>query len=215
MKASKLVVVGLLAGLVVGSFAMTAEAAKKKKKKKKPPALTAGSTTLFMRHDSDECDDKTKFVLSATDGEDADCGILNTPLNEVTMTVLDTYVGILYNAADSVPFKLDATRKITGTITMRSFNGAGGGMPELDLIVRGTTGGAEKVLGQFSTSYTATPTGANTFNYEIQPDAALNKADFTALSIEVISHGITVGVHGTVEHDTPPSLIKVPTWVKK
>ena len=207
MKAKKLVVLALIAGLVAGSLSV-AEAKKKKKKKAK---LVPATSTFFLRHDSDDCADEASFKLSIEDAEDVDCQYADN----AAWPVLG-FVSLSYPAADGVPFKLDATKPITGVVSVRSyFVGVGAGPASVTVQLAGVSGGQEVALGEWSTDYTATPTTTHTFEYEIETDDSLNKKDFTAFTATVIPDGTTVGIHGVVEHDTPPAVINVPTLVKK
>jgi hypothetical protein len=110
---------------------------------------------------------------------------------------------------------LDAQKPVTGTISIRSGNGAGAGNPTLDLTLVGTSDGEEKELGTFSESYTATPTGVYTFEYEMEGVAELHGATFESLALHALCHGLMVGFHCVIEHDEPISSLTVPTLVKK
>lgn len=207
MKLRSLVALALVGGLVAGSLT-TAEAGKKKKKKAKVKWVSQTST-LFQRQDADACAD-SNFYLSKTDGEDLDCGYLD----HLAWPALG-YIPVSYPAADGVPFILDAKKPITGVVTMRSWNGAGVGLASVTVQLVGTTGGEEVPVGEWSAEYQAAPNGAYTFEYEIDADDALNKKKFTALTLNVVPGGTTAGVHGVVEHDTPPAHVNIPTLKKK
>lgn len=211
MKTNRVLVLALIAGLLLGSISV-AEA--KKKKKKKPTSVPATST-FFLRHESDECSDKEKFTLSLTDGEDYDCQYAVNLAGAAAGYVPDTYT-----ASDGVPFKLDATEDITGVISIRSYlppANVGAGLASVTVQLSGTVDGEEEevVLGEWSIEYTAMPGTVHTFEYEIDVDDALSEKEFTSLSATVAPGGTTVGLHGVIEHDEPPSLINVPTLIEE
>lgn len=207
VKLNKILALALIAGLVAGSLSV----AEAKKKKKKKPKLVPATSTFFLRHESDDCADETTFTLSLTDGDDVDCQYATNAAWPAF-----GYVPSTYGTADGVPFNLDATKAITGVISIRSyFVGVGAGPASVTVTLTGTSGGEEVALGEFSTEYTAVPATTHTFEYEIDPDDALNMKEFTGFTATVTPDGTTVGMHGVIEHDTPPSLINVPTLIKK
>ncbi|HJR45767.1 MAG TPA: hypothetical protein VJ927_09200 [Actinomycetota bacterium] len=187
----------LVLGLVAGLNVAPVEA----KKRKKKVALESVDSTLFMR--MEECG---AGFLSTSDAEDVDCGAETAMLG----------VELPYAAADGIPFVLDATRPITGTITMRNFNqAAGAGNIDLQLIVAGSSGGEDVEIGVFETTYLSLPAMAETIEYEIQPAEDLDKKAFDTLTFTVVCGGVIIGVSCVVEHDEPPSQIVVPTWAPK
>ena len=206
MKAKHLLVLALVTGLVAGSMSI-AEAGKKKKK------LVPSTSTFFLRHESDDCSDDTTFTLSLTDGEDVDCQYLDNVAWPAFGFIPGAYV-----AQDGVPFKLDATKTVTGVVSIRSYAhpvGVGAGPASVTVQLLGTVGEEEVTLGEWTTEYTATPGTIHTFEYEIEVDDALNKLVFSSLTANVMPDGTTVGLHGVIEHDEPPALINIPTLIKK
>lgn len=194
-----LMMVGLLAVGVLGP------ASAKKKKPKKPPAPTPVELQFFLRSDAD-C---AAPFLSLTDAEDGDCiygddGLADVYQDSGLLDMVDHYV-----AADGVPLTLDPTRKVTGSIGIRGWNGTGVGAAEIEITLIATIAGEEKELGTYSESYTAGPQETKTITFEMAPDAALAGAVVEGLQLDVYAHGTVVGGRG-VEHDEPVSFIKVP-----
>ncbi|HEX2293688.1 MAG TPA: hypothetical protein VHN37_00065 [Actinomycetota bacterium] len=198
----KVITIGL-AGLLAVSLLGPAAAAKKKKKK--PPAPAPVELQFFMRRD--DCNtDADNPHLSLTDAEDFDC-IPSATLNNVYGPEIATDV---YPAADGVPLTLDPTRKVTGSLSLRSWNGAGIGIVDVDIKLLGVIAGEEKELGAVQTSYTAVPAETAVVTYEIELDPALAGAVAEGLTLTVFTHGANAGIAGGVEHDDPPSWVKVP-----
>ena len=190
------VLVGVLAFGVLGPAT-----AKKKAKKPVPVDLQ-----FFMRRD-DCATDADNPHLSLTDAEDADCFGGASMLNEV---LGKEATAELYPAADGVPVKLDPTRKVTGSISMRNWNGAGAGNVDVDLELIALIGGEEKPVGTFSTSYIAVPAQTEVIPYEMDLDPAVAGAVAEGLTLSVYHHGVNVGIAGGIEHDDPVSFITIP-----
>jgi hypothetical protein len=189
----------LVVGLVAGLQLAPAEA----KKKKKKVVLESVDSILFMR--MEDC--AVGGFLSTTDAEDVDCG---------PTTVMVEGAELPYPATDGIPLTLDATRPITGTITMRNFNQAmGGGNIDLSLLVTGSSGGEDIEIGTFETTFVSVPASAETIEYEIQPAEDLDKKALDTLTLTVVCGGLIIGVSCVVEHDEPASQIVVPTWAPK
>lgn len=224
----------IVAGALVAGFVGATPAIGKKKPKKK---LVPVEAKYFLR-DADGCDTGVN-QLSLVDGEDSGCWYIDSG------AVNDAYegAGLLtredleqsFVAADGVPFKLDATKAVTGEI-----NTAGGtcvvgtigtpagpvtapcspgqlkgGNVTLEVAVQGTVGGTETVLGTFTEEFAVKPGDpTHTSAVEITLDAALNKVDFETLEVTTYIHGNGLG-NGIIELDDPASFINVPTLVKK
>ena len=206
MKVKRLVALALVAGLIAGSSSAVDAAKRKKKKKAK---LVASKVTFFQRNADCGTGD---FFLSVTDAEDTDC------INAANAAgPAAGYAESAYPARDSLPFILDATKPITGTITMRSGNGVGAGSVGVTLTFIGTTGGKEVPIATWeSDTFTVVPQGAQTLEYEADIEDALNKKSFETLTLSVVPTGAAAGFYGTVEHDgPPPSAFILPTLKKK
>jgi hypothetical protein len=213
----RILVVGLILGLLAGALAMPAQA-KKKKKKPKPPALVQVDQQMFLRGDA--CAAEARG-LSITDAPDAECIYTRSGLLYDAGEGLPAPVGAdpwqTWPAVDGVPLKLDATKPITGEIYVEGlfplvgdYPGISAGQVSVTVKVIGETGGEEKVLGEFVDQYTAVPGAApHATMVEITPDAALNGLDFTSLTLHTRIGGPSVG-HGVYKLDNPSSFIKVP-----
>ncbi len=140
-------------GLVVGSMAGTADAAKKKKPKPKAPVPVDVKFELGM--EGDAC----VFSTTPMPG-DGDCGspfwgLLGSQLEPDPLGA---------SAVNGLPLTLDATKPIKGTIVVESYALAVGpdivgvGEPSVVITATGTSGGAEVPLGEFeSDPYLVTP----------------------------------------------------------
>ncbi|MDQ3955281.1 MAG: hypothetical protein M3285_07015 [Actinomycetota bacterium] len=223
----------VLAGAVVAGFVGASPAISKKKKK-----LVPVEQKYFLR-DSDGCDTAAN-QLSVEDGEDTGCWYLDSG------AINDAYVASTFltredleqtfTAVDGVPFKLDATKALTGEIYTSGGNcllgtiavpGAPpvtppcspaqlkGGEVELEVEVRGATAGADVVLGSFAETFTVLP-GDPTHKTDLNVplDAALNKKDFTSLVVAIYVHGNGF-LNGIIELNDPVSFVNVPTLKKK
>lgn len=225
----------VLAGALVAGFVGATPAIGKKKKPKKK--LVPVEAKYFLR-DSDGCDTGVG-QLSLQDGEDTGCWYVdNGAVNDAYIAgdlltredLEQTFV-----AADGVPFTLDATKHVTGEIytaggncVVGTYTGPGGpitppcspaqlkgGNVTLEVVVQGTTGGTETVLGTFTEEFTVKP-GDPTHKsaVDITLESALNKLNFETLEVAAFIHGNSVG-NGIIELDDPASFINVPTLVKK
>lgn len=195
----KIIVLALVAALAAGAIA---PATAKKKKKKKPVPV---ELQFFLRMDAD-C---AAPFLSLTDGEDGDCVYGDGGLNDVYQQTGLLETAMSYVAADGLPFTLDPTRHLTGSIALRGWNGAGAGPAEVDMVLTGTIAGEDVELATYTEAYTAGPqeTKVITLDLELKPELA--GAIVEGLTLYVYSHGTTLGGRG-VEHDEPISFIKVP-----
>lgn len=220
MRAKKLVVVGLVAGLIVGSLGVSAEAKKKKKKKPVPTPVNF----YLQRVPEGSCAEEASFSLSVEPGEDnGACGdlLFGAPTEIGHQAGDDQFFTTPYRfpAADGVPFVLDATKPLTGTIAVYSttqaqgvpFPGpAGAGQTTLEVLVTGTSNGEAVEIGNAEVTYDVTPNShPDPVSFEITLDETLNKATFTTLELTLWNRGTSVfhGHYGTGEQ----SFITVPT----
>lgn len=209
----KFLAVALAVGLLGGSLVGPVEAAKKKKK------LVATPVTFWFANDSGACTDDAAFVLKLTEStEGSNCGNrFHGALWDVAVAAGST--PYTYNAIEGVPFILDATQKISGTIQVSSQSIAAGvpvylGAGQATTIgaINGTTGDESKELGTFESTYQVTPAqGVYEVKFEIEPPAELDKAQFTGLSISLHTEGMSVN-HGYYRVADPASNFTVPTW---
>jgi hypothetical protein len=222
MRARKLLVVGLVAGLVVGSLGTSVEAKKKKKKLVPTPV-----SYFIQRVPAGSCADEASYFLSVTPGADnGACGNLGFGvIAEVTSQIGEDDLvspAYVFAARDGVPFVLDATKPLTGKITVKSASAIQGqalvphgvGQTTLQIAVTGTTNGTSTELGTATATYLVTPNSQPApVEFTITLDAALNKASFTTLELHLRNRGASVQ-HGYYASGNQ-SFVTVPTLVKK
>lgn len=148
--------------------------------------------TFYMRRTG--CDDDKRLSIvqgSETSGCAYTASI--TPLNE------DSRLADEWPAVDGVPFTLDATREITGVITLSSYQPpvyAGAGATTVDISVLGfKKSGGTASLGSTTVSYVATPGQNHSTDWEITPPAELDGTDFNGLTLSTTVRGVNV-LHG-------------------
>lgn len=214
----KLLVVGLVAGLLFGALGPVDAA--KRKRKPKPVAMDQ----KFFLHDN-SCDEDN--TLSLLDGPDNSCwyvdsGILYDVFEGAGLLAVED-LAQSWGAIDGVPLTLDATKPITGEVSTTSGAclvdgapcspaGIGIGQATLDVIVLGEIDGEEKELGTFTEDYVIAPGQTHTSKIEIKLDEALDKAELATLRVLTYLHGAAVG-HGVIELENPASFVTVPAWV--
>lgn len=210
----KMLVVALVIGLLGGSLIGPVEAKKKKKKSAPVPV------TFWFANDSGACTDDSAFVLKLTEStEGSNCGNLGFGAPYAVANAAGLSNPFSYNAIEGLPFVLDASQKITGTIQVSSrgvvaeapvFLGAG--QATTIGTVTGTTGGESVELGAFESTYTVTPAqGVYEVKFEIEPPAEFDKAQFTGLGISLHTEGLVVN-HGYYRVHSPASSFTIPTW---
>jgi hypothetical protein len=204
MKFKKLLALGLMAGLVVGSLGV-AEAAKRRKIVKFIPT----EQSFFLRWDgtADTCGEA---YLSIEDGEDLGngCEAVAQPAQEV---LIATEQGITrdWPARDGVPFLLNATKPITGTINIFQAVSVGG---SLEIVLSGTTGGELVEIGTATADVPTTPMDITPVEFEVTPAAELNKKKFTSFNLNTTQRGVAVSY---IEMEDPTSSLVLPTYKKK
>ena len=200
----KIVTLGLVGLLALGLLSPASAA----KKKKKPKAPVPVEVQFFLRAD-DGCPEP--YLSTEAGSADGFCYYgVDDMFNEYGADAafgdpVDHYV-----ATDGVPLKLDPARKVTGSITISGWAGTGIGPAELDVTLKGTIAGEEKVLGTFAESYTGEPNVDHVSEFEITIDPALAGAVLDGLTLDVYSHGTTLFGRGA-EHNGQ-SFIKVPAF---
>jgi hypothetical protein len=223
MRGRKLLVLGLVAGLVVGSLGAPVEAKKKKKKKLVPTPVS-----YYIQHIPEPvCSEETSYWLSVTPGEDnGACG--NLGYGAFAEAAIQAGEGdfltapYIFSARDGVPFVLDATKPLTGTITVKSATRIQGqsvapmgvGQATLEVLVTATSQGETVELGATTVEYLVTPGSQPApVEFEIALDEGLNKASFTSLELSLRNRGATVqhGYYGSGNQ----SFVTVPTLAKK
>lgn len=210
----KFLLVALVLGLIAGN--MGAPAIAKKKKKKAAPA----SVTFWLSHESDDCADDAARVLKITEStEGSNCGNLGygAPYPATNGAGLST--PMTFYTVEGVPFVLDASKPITGTIQVSSRGVAAGapvflgaGQATTKGVLAGTANGDSVELGAFESTYAVTPAaGVYEVKFEVQPAKDLDKATFSSLEISLHTEGAVVN-HGYFRTVDPASSFTVPTW---
>lgn len=219
--------VSLMVAMVAASLLGPAEAAKKKKPKPKPPAPAPvqADATFFLRRDG-ECGTEGATFISLVDAPDLDelsCGNGYYGIPHETGAPPLAAAPVRYDSreADGVPVTLDATKDVTGMIGVKSqsANGqpirTGIGKATLNVEITGVTAGETKTIGTAEVEYDVMPSNDMNQIYEVEftikPDAALDKAQFTAISITLWNSG-TSARHGFYTTDNPASFFKMGTW---
>ena len=215
-------VVSLAVAVVATSLLGPAQAAKKKKPKPPPPAPAPVQVdaSYFLRRDGDDCANASHVFLSPTDAEDIDSGSCGNNFYGVLGDAAAT-TPMIYatREADGVPVTLDATKDITGLIGVKSKSEQatarlGVGITTLHIELIGVSDGAEKTIGTADVEYEVQP-GDMAQIYEVEfvmkPDAALDKAVFTSLSLSLQNTGTSYN-HGYYTTDNPASYFKMGTW---
>jgi len=175
---------------------------------------TPTSQKYFVRRATCSTAASDQMRLSIVQGTDSGgCGTLGsiTPLNEIGSTVGVVAPAVdIYPAVDGLPLTLDASRPVTGQITLSSFQPgveAGGGTVTIDITLTGDSA----TIGTTSVSYTVLPTQppvASTFS--IQPPASLDKRDFGAITLSVRVRGVHAA-HGYFSYNGA-SFVTLPTY---
>lgn len=197
----------LALGLVVGSLAGTAEAAKKKPKPKTPVPV---EVKFLLGHDGESC----IFSTTAMAG-DGDCGspfwgLLGEELEPEALGA---------SAVDGLPLTLDATKPIKGTLVMESYAAVlgpdvvGVGRPSVTITATGTSGGAEVALGEFTSDpYLVTPNQVPyPVDFEIQIPAEHDKKVLEGLTLTWKVTGQSM-FHGAVQPDAASNFFTIGAW---
>ena len=221
----RFVAVSLALGIVVGSLAAPAVAAKKKKK---APAPVAVDQQFFLRNIAGGCAPEALILLLSDGPDESTCGDHAGGIgNEVFINAFGEPCepsggygcgNVLYSAAEGLPLTLDATKEIKGMIAVGAWAsgsgvGNGAGLTTLVITVKGTKDDEEIVLGSTEITYPVTP-AQNTYEHEfaLKLDPALDKAQLTGLVIDLLNRGASVE-HSWYSVDDPASYLTVPSWV--
>ena len=149
-------------------------------------------TTRFLLH-RDDCgganDNPHLSTAGGTDNGDG-CGLLYNALVGVGGYAVQA-AAIDFPASDGMPLAFDASRQITGAI---SLTGAQVGAAEVDVTLEALVGGEAVTLGSATSDMTVLdPTADHTpVPFAIVPDPAYNGADVQALDLRVLVKGPNV-----------------------
>lgn len=219
----RFLVVLLTIALAAGLFAGSADAKKKKKKKPKVAQPVAEELTWYLRRDGEGCTDASFRYLSLEDGPDFDTGSCgNANYGIPAMALGADPIGFSTRAGQGVPIVLNATKEISGLIGVksRSASASGNGVrygigdTTLHVELSGETGGETKTIGTADVDYRVTPGTLDQVykvEFKLTPDAALDKVEFTSLTIKVSNQGESTQ-HGFYTTDDPASYFILGTW---
>lgn len=211
-----IIVVGLLAGSLVG----LAEA----KKKPKPKKPVAAEQKFFLHWDSDGatpegCTGAVYMSLEDKTG-DSTCSSTAQAAQEVFVAAgsEDEMVRYLFPAADGVPFTLDASRNLKGTMALRGTY-TYDAYVELVLtgivdgavvkLAEGATGKGQGALSNSVMGLVQLPGPHAELPIDVAFDKAYDKKKVTKLDLQVTIRGHH---RGGIDFELNPSHIVVPTW---
>ena len=221
MKRSIVVLVAL--GLLAGALVAPADAKKKKKKPVRAVTLVPAELKFYPHHTPDGATPEgctgAYFMDLKADTADTTCSNSAQVAQEVYAAAGDELISYSYPATEGVPFVLDASRKLTGEITLR---GTVSVDAKAHLKLSGTIDGAEAVIaeGETGTGNGAAsnsvqgndlPGPAVTLPIELDIDKALDKKDVTGLMLVITVRGFH---RGHVDLDRNPTHIVVPAFRK-
>jgi hypothetical protein len=152
-------------------------------------AASDATTTRYLLH-RDDCgganDNPHLSTTAGTDNGDG-CGLLYNSLVGVGGYAIQA-AAIDFPATDGMPLPFDASRQITGAI---SLTGAQVGAAEVDVTLEALVGGEAVTLGTATSDMTVLdPTADHTpVPFTITPDPAYNGADVQALDLRVLVKG--------------------------
>jgi hypothetical protein len=221
-----------IATLALVAGALAAPAVAKRKPKPSPAPVQAEQTFYLVQGaEGDPCARALRPTPSSTNHSeclDAGAGIVNETWSTYHGSECDPdangatprCVVEPASAEGGLPFRLDATRKLHGTIHVRSLNaddavpaGVGVGPATFHLSARAVLDGTPTLLGRVTVDYVVTP--AQTvyeIPFELPLDASLNGAEATAFGVELWNSGPTAG-HGSYVPDV--STVVVPVWRRR
>ena len=205
------IVVLLVVALALGVLT-SAQAKKKKKPKLKPVNVTYNVVW------QEACVFSVKDALANPDESCGDPFAGSTTGAVAEETTLSDGLPILITAVDGMPLKLDASKPITGdfifgsyTLAVLADNGLGQpmgvGEAQYDIVLTGTSGSDEVVIGEVTTEpYTVTPgTDDYEVSFEITPAQEAAGKTFSALSLSFEQVG-SATIHGAVRADATSKL---------
>lgn len=150
---------------------------------------TAGSSRFFLRRDG--CGTTSDYPHLATtpgnpDGGDG-CGLIFNSVVGLGGNV-DQGAFIDFPSSDGMPVAFDATRSVTGVI---SLTGLGVGAAQVDVTLEALVGGQDVTLGETTTDLTVLdPTATSSpVDFAITPDAQYAGADVQAMDLRVLVKG--------------------------
>lgn len=219
MKRAIVVLVAL--GLLAGALTAPVEAKKKKKNPGTPVVTLVPAELKYFPHYAPDgatpegCTGAQSMDLKDT--VDTTCSNSSQAAQEVYAAAGQELISYTYPATEGTPFILDASRKLTGEITLRGTISVNA-KAQIQLV--GTVAGAEAVIaeGESATGNGAVsnsaqgvelPGPAVTVPIDIELDKALDKLEVTTLSLTITVRGVH---RGHVDLDRNPTHIIVPIF---
>lgn len=160
----KLIVLAILSALIAGATVMPVAAAKKKKQPK-PIAVT------YHLNWFGDCEGGGYLSAEAVPNPD-NCALFFPG-------IVDTYS---FPASEGSAFSLDATQPITVDFDLSS---AASAATEYEVVVTATIAGEEKQIASGTQMVLAAAYGITPVHYELEPDAAFDKATVATLTATV------------------------------
>lgn len=185
-------------------------------KRKKPPAPTPVDLTFWLRNQTNPaaCTEEALQLLLSDGPDTGSCGsAFSGPVNEILFQAGDEPSGITYQAAEGLPFLLDASKEIKGTIVVSTHRGnaantmvgPSAGPTTFVITLTGTINGESKVIAEGSYDYTVTPDKQYVpVEIALKPDAALDKQSVTTLELTMYNRGVAP-LHGFYKTEDPAS----------
>lgn len=156
-----LLLVVALAGLVAGPV---------QAKKKKPKAPVPVAVTYYINWAGD-CAGSGFLSVTSTPNPDA-CALFFPELGN----------SFAFPASDGLPFVLDATKAMTVDFELSHALTVAG---EYEVIVTGTVAGQDAEVARGTATVAAAAEESTPMHFDLQPDAALDKAEVSALTLTI------------------------------
>jgi hypothetical protein len=186
-----------------------------------PEALTR---RWFVRRDACGGEAAQNERLSIVQGVDGGSGCGYIPPGWAALSEVFAALGeegafaAVHPAEDGIPFTLDASEPITGTVVISSYRGlaenpfgVAAGMATVTVEMLADTPTGQVSLGSDSEEYTVLPTEPeHTFNFSFDSPAAQDKKDFLGLSMKIDVRG-PAAIHGYLQM-SGASFVDVPIW---
>lgn len=175
-------ILALVAGLVIGSMTVAADA--KKKKRLKPATLK-----YFLHYPSDSDGNCGATYMDLEDTEDSGCGYVFQPANEALYQTGSPLVAD-WPGSGGFPFKLNAKKPITAEFQLMNFLGTEAvGQAIFELDVTATVGGRSVTLIDETKEMSMTGPGTNVAQFEVKLPKKLQGKKVKGLYASTIVRG--------------------------
>jgi hypothetical protein len=182
------------------------------------PTLSVAGTTLFdepepslrkfylRRSQCASGNDDARLDIKKGSGEQTGCAYLAQPANQVLHDTGQGALSTTYPADGGVPFTLDATKPIKGELQVSG----GIGQAVMVITLTGSANGEAVEFGQVVDERILTTTSTVKVEWQMQPNAALDKADVADLALDIVVRGYAPN-YGAIRHNGL-SFFTVPTY---